>query len=65
MFVIRACRWTIQRLHKALLRAADLKQEQADLTAKASASLKAKQIKLQAESAQLEAEAARIKPLLG
>lgn len=65
MILIRAYRWTIRRLHKALLAAAELKEAQADTAAKASATLKAKQIELQAEAANLEAEAARIKPLLG
>lgn len=65
MFLIKAYRWTIRRLHASILKAAELKEEKADLAAKAAASLKAKQIQLQAEAASLEAEAARIKPLLG
>lgn len=65
MFLINAYRWTIRKLHTALLRAADLKEAEADLAAKAISALKAKQITLQAEAASLEAEAARMKPLLG
>lgn len=65
MFIIKAYRWTIRRLHTAILRAAELKDTQAQAAAKAASALKAKQISLQAEAANLEAEAARIKPLLG
>ncbi|WP_337056751.1 hypothetical protein [Pseudomonas sp. USHLN015] len=65
MFLIKAYRWTIHRLHTAILKAAELKEREADLAAKAAAALKAKQLELQAEAASLEAEAARIKPLLG
>lgn len=65
MFLIKAYRWTLTRLHTALTAAADRKFEEAEKTRAVIKALHAKQLTLQTESANLDAEAARLKVLLG